>query len=293
MTPARLRAPRWPGPAPLCQHAAVRASRSARTPSEEPAAGERAEKRRQQRAELRKALRRAETDAAVLRSQLAAAQAALEEPSELGYLFVVTYGRSGSTLLAGILSSIPGYLIRGENDQAPYQLFQFHRRTVESRESRSRWSTQPGNAWAGIEGYDDAVALQRIRSLLTATLLRPEPGTRVVGYKEIRWWYQDVADYVQFLREVFPGARFVLNSRDHAAVARSKWWADTEDPMTELARREAILDGLRDQLGDDAFHVHYDEYATDVNALRPLFAWLGEPFDETAVSSVAAVRHSY
>lgn len=271
----------------------MRVSRSARTPSEEPPAAERAGKRKRQRAELRQALRETETELAVVRSQLAAARAALEEPSELGYLFVVTYGRSGSTLLAGILSSIPGYLIRGENDQAPYQLFQFHRRTVEKRDVQAQWSTQPGHAWTGIEGYDESVALERIRSLLTATLLRPEPGTRVVGYKEIRWWYPDVVDYVQFLREVFPGARFVLNSRDHDAVARSKWWAETEDPMAELARLETILAELGTQLGDAAFHVRYDEYAADVNALRPLFAWLGEPFDEATVTAVAARRHSY
>ena len=34
---------------------------------------------------------------------------------ELDYVFVMTYGRSGSTLLMGILNSIPGWLLRGEN----------------------------------------------------------------------------------------------------------------------------------------------------------------------------------
>ena len=29
---------------------------------------------------------------------------------DLSYVFVVTYGRSGSTLLAGILNSVPGLL---------------------------------------------------------------------------------------------------------------------------------------------------------------------------------------
>jgi hypothetical protein len=37
---------------------------------------------------------------------------------DLGYVFIVTYGRSGSTLLQGVLNSIPGYLVRGENRQA-------------------------------------------------------------------------------------------------------------------------------------------------------------------------------
>lgn len=47
----------------------------------------------------------------------------------LGYLFVVTYGRSGSTLVQGLLNSIPGYLIRGENRGVLYRLYQYHSRS--------------------------------------------------------------------------------------------------------------------------------------------------------------------
>lgn len=36
--------------------------------------------------------------------------------SRFGSVLIITYGRSGSTLLQGILNSIPGYLIRGENE---------------------------------------------------------------------------------------------------------------------------------------------------------------------------------
>ena len=31
------------------------------------------------------------------------------------YLFVITYGRSGSTVLLNLLNAIEGYTIRGEN----------------------------------------------------------------------------------------------------------------------------------------------------------------------------------
>jgi hypothetical protein len=46
------------------------------------------------------------------------------------HLFIVTYGRSGSTLLQGILNSTPGVLIRGENRGISYKLHEFHRITV-------------------------------------------------------------------------------------------------------------------------------------------------------------------
>ena len=36
----------------------------------------------------------------------------------MDHVFVMTYGRSGSTLLMGILNSIPGWLLRGENRHA-------------------------------------------------------------------------------------------------------------------------------------------------------------------------------
>ena len=50
---------------------------------------------------------------------------------DLGYVFVMTYGRSGSTLLMGLLNTIPGYLIRGENDDALRFLHDFHQTCVE------------------------------------------------------------------------------------------------------------------------------------------------------------------
>src|SRR5262245_42168913 len=49
---------------------------------------------------------------------------------DLSYVFVMTYGRSGSTLLMGLLNTLPGYLIRGENDDAMKFLYDFHRTCV-------------------------------------------------------------------------------------------------------------------------------------------------------------------
>jgi hypothetical protein len=154
---------------------------------------------------------------------------------DLGYLFIVTYGRSGSTLLQGVLNAIPGYLVRGENRQALRHLRAFHEAAVEERQrqrrSQRRRGAEPGShdassAHFGIDRFPVRRSLAGIRRLALDTLLRPEPDTRVVGFKEIRWAGEDVATYVAWLREVFPGARFVVNTRDLDAVSRSKWWAD-------------------------------------------------------------------
>ena len=50
---------------------------------------------------------------------------------------------------------------------------------------------------------------------------------------------------------------------------------------------------IADQLGDAAFHVHYNDYADSPETLRDLFDWLGEPFELDRVKAVLAERHSF
>jgi hypothetical protein len=226
----------------------------------------------------------------------------LELRDDLRYLFIMTYGRSGSTLLQGILGSIPGYLIRGENRQALLHVYRFHRtatkqRAVHRRGQRKRneplGGLAPTKAWYGMDNFPVKTSLRDARRLALDTLLRPEPDTRVTGFKEIRWVANDIADYVAWLSKVFPDARFVVNTRDLDAVSRSKWWADRPDALDHLRKREQRLLALADELGDAAFHVKYDDYVDNPLALKPLFDWLGEDFDENRIRAVMDVPHSY
>lgn len=161
---------------------------------------------------------------------------------DLEYLFVVTYGRSGSTLLMGLLNTLPGYLIRGENRDALHHLFQFEKtmRTESTRGPR-RKLREPTHPFFGIAGYPRERAVRQLRRLATETVMRPKEETRVTGFKEIRWYHSDLEDYVAWLREVFPGARFLVNTRNHADVLKSKWWAGGEDKSAHLAEIEERL----------------------------------------------------
>ncbi len=218
------------------------------------------------------------------------------DPTEDGlqHLFVVTYGRSGSTLLLGVLNSIPGYLIRGENDGAVYHLHRFHAAaSARKRRLRKRFELplDTTNPHFGLDEFPVTRSLRVLRRLVTETLLRPEPSTRVTGFKEIRWYQEDLPEYVQFLRQLFPDARFVINTRDREAVLKSGWWPD-KPRDGRLERMESAILDLAAELGDAAYRVHFDDYTADPTALRGLFAWLGEEFDETRVRGVLGVRHS-
>jgi hypothetical protein len=214
---------------------------------------------------------------------------------QLGYLFIMTYGRSGSTLVQGILNSIPGYLIRGENRDALHHLFAYHQTLVKeaARVTREDGSRLPvTHPFYGMDDFSAEASLDRIRRLATDTVLRPEPGTRVTGFKEIRWYQKDLPEYVDFLRAVFPGARFIVNTRDHEAVLASKFWRNKPRDGRLERNEESILE-VAGGLGDDAFRVHFDDYVADPGSLAGLFEWLGEPFDEAAVRDVMTVKHSY
>ena len=269
-------------------------------------AARRIERLRSQRDRARERLATAVAARDALRDRVAELSAELEaaraegaaasgrDPRGLSYLFVVAYGRSGSTLLQGILSSIPGVVIRGENGGALRHLFAFHD-TVRGHQQRlARPEPLPrSHPWWGIDGYPVETALRDLRVLVLETLLRPPPGTRIVGCKEIDWPTEGLPEVLDFLRAVFPGARFVLNTRNLADVAASKWWADRPDAMQRLQELEGALVGAVAGLGEAGFRVHYDDYVTDPSALRGLFDWLGEDFDEERVREVLAVPHSY
>jgi hypothetical protein len=225
-----------------------------------------------------------------MREQFARPEAPRREP--LRYLFVVTYGRSGSTLLNGVLNSIPGYLIRGENRLVISELHQWHRaidRQMASFGEKKR--SGPRSSWYGLHSYPREIALDRMRALVLDTLLRPGPRARVVGFKEIRWPADDLDSLVEFITELFPDSKFLFNTRNAADVAKSEWWRDAPNALEIIAARENAWAAVQQSLGERAFAVCYDDYARDVDGLRPLFAWLDEDFDRERLSNVLATRH--
>ncbi len=215
-------------------------------------------------------------------------------PEDLGYLLIVTYGRSGSTLLQGVLNSIPGFLIRGENRAALHHLFLYEDTIVREKALQTRPKVLgPQKSWFGIDEYPEELAMASLRTLVLRGLLRPQPDTRVTGFKEIRWWQKDWEAYFEFLDTLFPGMRIVINTRNHEDVAKSKWWAQMDDPLGKLDDYEARLSAIAARFGDRAYRLHYDDWTADHDLLRGLYEWLGEPFDRETVDAVMAVRHSH
>jgi hypothetical protein len=199
-----------------------------------------------------------------------------EAPQDaLNYLFVVSAGRTGSTLVQGILNSSPGVVIRGENDGMLINLFDFH---IAAR---------------ALDGYSEQQALREFRHLAIDLLFRPEPGVHTTGFKEIKWPFEQITEYVGFLQEVFPGARFILSSRRLEDVAGSGFWANRQNALAELTVIDERLRREITDLGPAGFELRYEDVLEGPERLRPLFDWLGFRFQPRVLEAVMARPHSY
>lgn len=216
-----------------------------------------------------------------------------------GFVFIVTYGRSGSTLLQNVLNSIPGYLIRGENDNLLYHLakaWMIGRDSPEIRKRREAMASdgwrdprygQQIDPWFGSELINPPELGQRLATLFTNQVLKPQDDTRVTGFKEIRFHLtgEDMERYLDFLLFFFPNSRLVFNTRNLADVKRSGWWANyaQADFDAEVGAADRRFRAYAETHPRRTMVMHYDDYRDDPLQFRPLFAFLGEPFDRSLV----------
>ena len=216
-------------------------------------------------------------------------------------VFIVTYGRSGSTLLQGLLNSIDGMLIRGENNNFVFGLFNSYERlstAIAERGSNAGRATST-NPWYGIGQIDQDAFLSDMRNMVTRVLVSDYGGTEAVkciGFKEIR--YPDITDdlskYLEFLSQIFPKSGFVVLSRDLEQVKQSAWWRK-EDPAWVTEYLSSCENELRAYGADrnDFFFLDYQDVLEAGQKLRDLFTFLGAPYVEADIERILSIRHSY
>lgn len=210
------------------------------------------------------------------------------------FVFVFTYGRSGSTLLMGLLNSLKNYCIRGENNNVLHHIFQASRALEAAIEKSAKNSQQTTNPWYGLNvTRPDEFRAELIQAFVDDVLVPPR-GATSIGFKEIRFSEAEVPDfdaYMSFVRTSFPGCRIIFNHRRLDDVASSKWWSTMPNALEKLQVMEDRFNSV--SAARDIFHFHYDRISDSLSHIRELFEFLGEPFDETHVREVLSVRHSY
>lgn len=215
------------------------------------------------------------------------------------FVFIVTYGRSGSTLLQGILNDIPGYCVRGENYATLLSLFEAAKKYKAAHINHGRRKTDSKGAWFGADLLNPKEFSEGLADVFFNTCLRPPRETRSVGFKEIRYTSNHISedeffDFMNFIEQIFPGSAFIFNVREARSTARSGWWAKKNTTSVENMLNTTIKRFKKYSLNrHNCFIFSYDMLMEDLSAGEALFDFLGEPFNRSRLKSVLDQPHSY
>jgi hypothetical protein len=214
----------------------------------------------------------------------------------------VTYGRSGSTLLAGYLSNLPGIDLKGENYLFPIPLAQAESALARAVARPQRNQHLPTKPWYGSHELD----LDRWRSDVRRALLNQlYPSTRIpktLGFKEVRWWelLQDsgLPEVLEWLLEVRPPGALVFLTRRLDDVLASAWWSELgpeerAEARQGLERFEAAMARFADTHPESCVHVTYEDFCAGPETAERLCAFLGVAFDPQVYADTLATRYSY
>lgn len=212
-------------------------------------------------------------------------------------ILVVTYGRSGSTLLQGILNNIDGYLVRGENHNLFHGFFTAYAALQKTIEKRPEKGIKPSQAWYGAKHYDLDDFLGNLRITACNLLLAGEQA-RCLGFKEIRYSNmtgdpKDLTDYLDFLQELFEAPCIIFNTRNLADTVKSGFWRN-RDPklLTPLLQELENIVLAYGKERNNFFHIDYDDMASHTPKIEALFDFLGESYDKDQVEAVISIEHS-
>lgn len=182
------------------------------------------------------------------------------------YVFVVTYGRSGSTLVQGMLNTMPRTLVRGENGLYVQHLFRAWRATDVIRQKRKGPPARKAtNAFFGINALTRSRFVRSAHRLVVGGILGSEDEKDFdrIGFKEVDWHQvlpEETEPFFAWLDEVCPDAKYILNTRDVEQVLGSGFWQrqETDEALAAINRVVEIQDHLRATRADRVLETRYE-----------------------------------
>lgn len=186
--------------------------------------------------------------------------------SDLRYVFVVTYGRSGSTLTQGFLNAMPRTLVRGENN---FYILPLYRSWEMLRAFKERYggprSARTASAFYGLLDADLDGYAAGVRGIVEHQLLAGMPATDLdrIGFKEVLWHRvkpDEQAGFFDFLDLAFDHPLYVLNQRDVAMTTTSGFWRNKEEgiPERQVGRVRKLQAWLAESRPDRTFDHQYE-----------------------------------
>ena len=213
----------------------------------------------------------------------------------LPFVCIVTYGRSGSTVLQTVLQTIPGYHIRGENMNVLYSLFGASRAAYSTRYDHGNKEHGLEEPWYGADKVVPERFSRKLAKLFVEEIIQPPADARVIGFKEIRFHEagpDQFEDYLNFIHENLAPCKFIFNVRNWEDVSRSGWWATMDKDIVRgiVEGCDSMYAAYQAKYPERCLQLSYDETNGNPKAFKPLFDFLGESYDEEAVTAITGRR---
>lgn len=214
------------------------------------------------------------------------------------HAFIVTYGRTGSTLLQGVLNACPGVTIHGENSGFFYYLYKAYESALLAREHVAGLeASAPSHAFYGADGVDIPRLKAAIAGLMRDHLHRNDDpaGSGLRGFKEVRYDMPDLEAYLDFLGEVFERSCFIFLTRDARETGASGFWKGGDPALVEgkLRYMERAFEGYRQRHPGRCFALDYADLSPTGPVLLGLLENLGLAADPEGLRGVFNEPHSY
>lgn len=169
------------------------------------------------------------------------------------YLIVLSYPRSGSTVVQSLLNTVDGYCIRGEYMGAITQLTDFidviRLSTSDVRDVVGGDTSSPSSPLYGISEIKDRDVVGGLRNFYIDTILKPVHGSKVIGWKEnfispLANGEKHANRMLGVMTDMFPDARYVINIRNPEDVGRSAVWKQSPSGVEDVTRCRNWLLGV-------------------------------------------------
>ena len=218
------------------------------------------------------------------------------------FVFVVTYGRSGSTLTQGMLNTLPRTLVRGENNLYLLQLFRAYAGLASFMEKVGGAAAKPSSAFYGLRDADLDTFAASVRDLVQRQLLGSTDPSDVdrLGFKEVLWHRikpKEWSDFFDFVDVAFGQPLYVVNRRDVTMASTSGFWRKKRPGVAErqINRVRKLQDFLRESRPDRSFCTEFEAMTSDDrevagDQLRGLAEFVTGGCDDDLLAALFATR---
>ena len=218
------------------------------------------------------------------------------------YVFIITFARSGSSLVQAVLNCHDGCYIAGENNNFLYSAYESFQKYSNAREKYGldERTRSPSHPWYGVSNFDAEQFSRDIKALVDNAVFSAAKDASVVGFKEVRYPYiPDLAAYLDFIKNTFGKVSFIFNYRHIDDALSSGFYLDF--PADKITAEREILERFchvskavaNDQFSNISHVLNYEEYVNDYSVLTNVVEQLGLVTSKEKIADVMKKPHSY